>query len=84
MLFRSRRLGQTVASLASTLRDTGYLDFGVAVALAALLAMGVFHHASKRGNRHATAWGIATFLLAGVAVPLYFSRYWLTKRRSGG
>lgn len=58
------------------------LDFGLAVVLAAVLAMGVFHHASTRGNTRATAWGIATFLAAGVIVPVYFMRYyWLKGRR---
>ena len=60
-----------------------FADFAVAVTLAALLAMGVFYHANKRGNRHATAWGIATFLAAGIIVPFYFIRYWLVTRRSG-
>jgi hypothetical protein len=39
-------------------------------------------HASKHGNRHATAWGVAAFLAAGIAVPVYFIRYWL-RRRAG-
>ncbi len=43
--------------------------------------MAVFAHANKRGNRHATAWGIGAFLLAGVFVPLYFLRFWLRNRR---
>lgn len=43
--------------------------------------MAVFAHATRHGNRHATAWGIATFLFAGVAIPLYFLRYWLARRR---
>src|SRR6266567_4492971 len=38
--------------------------FIVSVALAAAISMGVFWHASKHGNKHATAWGIATFLFA--------------------
>ena len=67
--------------IATAIRDMSFPEFAVYVAINALLAMGVFHHASKRGNRHATAWGIATFLASGVAVPLYFIRYWLQKRR---
>ena len=55
--------------------------FLFAVAVAAALSMGVFSHASKRGNRRATAWGIAVFLFAGIALPLYFLRYWLAQRR---
>ena len=71
-------------SIASSLTNMGFGDFAVAVAFAALLATGVFYHANKRHNPHATAWGVATFLAAGIVVPLYFIRYWLTKKRSGG
>jgi hypothetical protein len=56
-------------------------EFVVAVAIAAGLAMLVFRHADRRGNRHATAWGVFTFLAAGIAIPVYFIRYW-TRRRS--
>jgi hypothetical protein len=31
-------------------------------------------------SNHATAWGVAAFLAAGVAVPLYFIRYWVRRR----
>jgi len=55
--------------------------FVIAVAIAAVLAMLVFRHADRRGNRHATAWGVFTFLAAGIAIPIYFIRYW-TRRRS--
>jgi hypothetical protein len=56
--------------------------FILSVAIAAALAMAIFAHASKHGSRHATAWGIATFLAAGVVVVVYFAHYWLsTKRR---
>ena len=27
-----------------------------------------------------TAWGVAAFLAAGITVPVYFLRYWLTRR----
>jgi hypothetical protein len=57
------------------------VTFLIAVALAALISTGVFMHASKHGNRHATAWGVAAFLAAGIAVPVYFIRHWL--RRGG-
>jgi len=59
--------------------DTG--PFLLAVALAAAASMAVFAHASKHGDRHATAWGIATFLALGIVVPLYFLRFWLRHRR---
>ncbi len=61
----------------------GSLSFGeflFVVLLAAALSLAVFAHAEKRGNKHATAWGVATFLAAGIAIPLYFIRYWLRSR----
>jgi hypothetical protein len=62
------------------------LNFGQFLAVVSISAAGslaVFAHADRRGNKHATAWGVATFLALGVAVPLYFIRYWLrTRRRS--
>lgn len=56
-------------------------QFLIAVVVAALLATAVFAHASRHGSRHATAWGVATFLFAGIAVPVYFIRYLLIRRR---
>ena len=56
-------------------------EFLIVTALAAAASLAVFAHADRHGNKHATAWGIATFLAAGVAVPLYFIRYWLRTRR---
>lgn len=52
------------------------------MAVAAALSTAVFWHANKHGNRHATAWGIGAFLLAGVFVPLYLVRFWLRSRRT--
>jgi hypothetical protein len=48
---------------------TGQIVFGWAVAT--LAAAGVFTHASKRGDKHATAWGIGTFLFLIVVLPAY-------------
>ena len=56
-------------------------EFLIVTALAAAASLAVFAHADRHGNRHATAWGIATFLAAGIVVPLYFIRYWLRSRR---
>jgi hypothetical protein len=65
------------------LYELSFGQFIVVLVLSAGVSMAVFAHADKRGNKHATAWGIATFLALGVAVPLYFIRYWLrTRRRS--
>ena len=54
----------------------------VAVAIAAVASLAIFAHASKHGSRHPTAWGIAVFLLAGLAVPAYFISYWARRRRT--
>jgi hypothetical protein len=65
------------------LYELSFGQFLVVVILSAAVSMAVFAHADRRGNRHATAWGIATFLALGIAVPLYFIRYWArTRRRS--
>jgi hypothetical protein len=64
-----------------TLEDLSFGEFLFVVALAAVASTAVFAHANRHGSKHATAWGVATFLAAGVAVPLYFIRYWLTRRR---
>ena len=40
----------------------------------------VYTHAQRHGSKHATAWGIAAFLAAGIVVPVYFARYWLRRR----
>ena len=56
-------------------------EFVIVTALAAAASLAVFAHADRHGNKHATAWGIATFLAAGIVVPLYFIRYWLRARR---
>lgn len=57
------------------------VTFVVAVALAALVSMGIYAHAERHGSRHPTAWGVAAFLFAGIVVPVYFLRYWLLRRR---
>jgi drug/metabolite transporter (DMT)-like permease len=63
------------------LARTSFIDFAIAVVLAAALAMLIFRHADRHGSRHATAWGLFTFLAALVAIPLYFLNYWLSKTR---
>jgi len=47
----------------------------------ALCALLVFQHAHTHGSKHATAWGIAAFLLGLLAVATYFIRYWLITRQ---
>lgn len=68
-------------TLAASFADLTPIQFAIAVGVAALLAMAVFAHASRHGSKHATAWGVATFLFAGIVVPVYFIRYLLTRRR---
>jgi hypothetical protein len=58
----------------------GPVTFVLAVLIAALISMGTFAHANRHGSRHATAWGIGAFLVAGIVVPVYFIRYWLRRR----
>lgn len=55
--------------------------FVFAVALAALCSLLVFRHADAHGSKHATAWGVGAFLLAGIVVPVYFIRHWMRNRR---
>ena len=59
------------------------VSFVLGVALAAVLSTAVFVHASRRGSAHPTAWGVVVFLFAGIAVPVYFVRYWLQRRNKG-
>jgi drug/metabolite transporter (DMT)-like permease len=66
--------------MASSLGDPSPVNFAIAVILAAGLAMLIFRHADRHGNRHATAWGVFTFLAALIAIPLYVLNYWMGKR----
>ena len=66
---------------AQGLAQASFIDFLVAVVLAAALAMLIFRHADKHGSRHATAWGMFTFLAALIVIPLYFLNYWRGKTR---
>ncbi len=56
-------------------------QFFFAVAFWAAAAMYVFWHADRNGDRNATRWGVATFLIGPVVVPYYFIRYWMRLRR---
>ena len=56
-------------------------EFLIAVTLAAGISMATFAHADRHGSTHATAWGIAAFLAAGVVVPVYVIRVLVRKRR---
>jgi predicted lysophospholipase L1 biosynthesis ABC-type transport system permease subunit len=59
------------------------LTFGqvlLAIVIFAALSMWVYWHASKHGSRHATAWGIAVFLI-WPAIIVYFVHYYATRRR---
>jgi hypothetical protein len=63
------------------LYELSFGQFVIVLVISAAASMAVFAHAEKRGNKHATAWGVATFLALGIAVPLYFIRYWVRTRR---
>jgi ABC-type phosphate transport system permease subunit len=59
------------------------LTFGqvlVGIVIFAALSMWIYWHASKHGSRHATAWGIAVFLIWPVIL-VYFIHYYATRRR---
>jgi hypothetical protein len=43
-------------------------------AIAAAVAITVFLHATRRGNRHATAWGVGAFLFMIPVLPIYVLR----------
>ncbi|MGH7190874.1 MAG: hypothetical protein ACREF0_17025 [Acetobacteraceae bacterium] len=53
-------------------------QFLLAWAIDSALAIAVFLDATRRGNRHATAWGAGVFLCMIIALPLY-----LIRRRAG-
>jgi hypothetical protein len=55
--------------LAATGLTTG--QFLVAWTIAGAAAIAVFLDATKRGDRHATAWGAGVFLILIVALPIY-------------
>jgi len=55
-------------------------EFILVVAIDAALAMLVFRHARRRQNRHATAWGVFTFLAVEIAIPVYFLNYWIRQK----
>ncbi|MGE5689730.1 MAG: hypothetical protein ACM33B_04165 [Pseudomonadota bacterium] len=59
--------------------STGEIVAVIAVWTAAFLL--VFAHAQRHGSKHATAWGVAAFLAAGIVVPVYFVRHLLRRRR---
>jgi hypothetical protein len=61
------------------LPDAGTFLVGLVVSVCSSVL--VFAHAERHGNRHATAWGVAAFLLALVGVLVYFGRFMLTQRR---
>lgn len=73
---RGPSVGRLRCRIVRTVIAPDPVTFLIAVILAAAISSGVFVHASRHGSHHATAWGVAAFLAAGVAVPLYFIEYW--------
>ncbi|MFN2628585.1 MAG: hypothetical protein ABR569_08115 [Gaiellaceae bacterium] len=64
--------------LATTL---GTSTFILAWAIDAAAATLIFLHADKRGDRHATAWGIGVFLFLIPVLPVYLVRH--HRRKTG-
>lgn len=65
----------------ATFANVGFGQFFVVVLLAAGISTWVYWHASKHGSRHATAWGVATFLAVGLVLPVYLIHSFATRRR---
>ena len=65
----------------ATFANVGFGQFFVAVLLAAGISTWVYWHASRHGSRHATAWGVATFLFVGLVLPVYLIHSFATRRR---
>jgi hypothetical protein len=61
----------------------GPAAFLFAVAVDAVLSLLIYRHAERRGSRHPTAWGVLTFLFAGITIPLYWLHYLRSRRTSG-
>ncbi|MGZ4411388.1 MAG: hypothetical protein ACXVY8_04565 [Gaiellaceae bacterium] len=57
-------------------------EFLILLAVWTTASMAVFRHAERRGDRHATAWGVGTFLALGIALPLYLFHVAREKRRA--
>jgi hypothetical protein len=55
-------------------------QFFLAWLVAGAVSILVFLHASRHGNRHATAWGAGVFLFMIVFLPLYVIRYRASKQ----
>ncbi len=65
----------------SALGNVSFGQFVLAVVIAAGLSSWVYWHASRHGSRHATAWGVLTFLFVGLFLPLYLIHHFVTRRR---
>jgi hypothetical protein len=55
-------------------------SFVFALVVSTAMALLVFGHADRHGNRHATAWGIAAFFFGVLGAAVYFARYYLRRR----
>jgi len=58
-----------------------FATFILLVVLSAAISMWIYWHASRHGSRHATAWGILTFLAVVPVLIVYFIHYFMTRRR---
>lgn len=55
-------------------------QFVFALVVSTLMAVLVFAHADRHGNRHATAWGVAAFFFGVFGAAVYFVRYYVQRR----
>ena len=60
----------------------GTQQFLFSLVIGIIASIGIFAHVERHGGTHATAWGVAAFLVAPLIVPVYFVRFWLISRRS--
>lgn len=61
-------------------QDISFGRLVLMIALATIISMAVFNHATKNGSKHPTAWGVAVFLATPLVV-VYFTHHFLTRRR---
>jgi hypothetical protein len=62
------------------LYELNFGQFLLLLVISAGLSMAVFAHADRHGSKHATAWGVVTFLAPGAGL-VYVIRYWWRARR---
>jgi hypothetical protein len=64
------------------LYELSFGQFLLLLVISAGLSMAVFAHADRHGSKHATAWGVVTFLAPGAGLVYVIRYWWRAKRRS--